>query len=131
MNTAKEQPQEASGTGPGEKANTSELTSRMRIVIDISPDAISETVIMQMGMHNDSMTKRWVRVGANSFEGKDADFAMLEDRFGVEAFDYLHYIALPIRIANMLPRRKASPESVARVARFVDSLSKGEGEVQP
>lgn len=132
MNTATEQqPHEASGTGPGEQANTSETTSCMRIVIDISSDTITETVIMQMGMHHDSLSKRWMRVSANSFKARDCDFAMLEARFGVEAVDYMACLDLPIRLANMLPRRKASPESVARVARFVDALGKASDEVQP
>lgn len=117
----------APGTGPDAQATTPDDQCRMRITIDISHGEITETVTMHMGPHNETRLRRWLRVGGFSFKSRDPDWDRHYHRFGAELVNFMTALKLPTDIANMLPRRKASPESVARVAKFVGSLQADDG----
>lgn len=133
-----QQAPEDRGTGTGPQVTTggggncparTVAQCHARVSIDVYPDEIVETVRLTMGQHNDTISRRWKRVGNNSFQSRAPDWSAHEERVGSEIVDFMSGLDLPTRIANMLPRTRGNPNAAAEaVALLADTHSYDQGE---
>lgn len=81
-------------------------------VISIQRDRIQQHVRLLMGGEHVAM-RTWTRVDAATWRSIDEDFAVHEDRIGIELAEFIDGIDLPSRVADMLPRQ-CSPDAARR-----------------
>lgn len=111
---------EAPGTGTGAEAHTpgtrptAQVEPMAVVVITIRRDRIEQVAQLLMGgIH--SASRVWERAGRGSWQSRDPDFEMHEERLGLELAEYMEALDLPMRVADTLPRPAQNPgEGFAR-----------------
>lgn len=111
---------EAPGTGAGAEANTlgtrptAQVEPMAVVVITIRRDRIEQVARLLMGGTH-SASRVWERAGRCSWQSRDPDFGLHEERLGLELAEYMEALDLPTRVADMLPRPAQNPgEGFAR-----------------
>lgn len=119
------QPHADPGTGTGAEATTAAAgvvppaEPMAVIVITVRRNSIEQHARLVMGGTH-SANRSWFRLreGSEGWACRDAEFMAAEDRIGLELAEYMEGLALPNRVASMLPR-PASPDAAAKAAEEV------------
>ena len=133
--TSPQAPQDPA-TGAGGEANTPHAGGQAAgmppelpmavVVMVITKDQITQHAHLHLGGFHPA-TRNFVRTGPSSWKSRDPEFLAHEDRIGIELAEFVDALDFPSRIADMLPRAPANPNSDARqvAATAVEALRHG------
>lgn len=85
------------------------------VVLTIQRDRIQQTARLLMGASHVA-SRTWDRRSSRSWQTRDPEWSCFENRIGVELVEFMDALALPDRVADMLPRPPAADSAAAAQA---------------